>query len=61
LIDPILSLAFGLAVSDSKLIGRSTVTVTFFVAAMIGTAALLSLIIGISTCSWKSSAGRRRY
>ena len=61
LMDPILSLAFGLAVSDSKLIGRSTVTLTFFVVAVIGTAALLSLIIGISTCRWKSSAGRRQY
>ena len=48
LMDPILSLAFGLAVSDGKLIRRSTVTVTFGVVAVVGTAALLSLILGIS-------------
>ena len=48
LMDPILSLAFGLAVSDGKLIRRSAVTVTFGVVAVVGTAALLSLILGIS-------------
>ena len=48
LMDPILSLAFGLAVSDGKLIRRSAVTVTFGVAAVIGTASLLSLMLGIS-------------
>ena len=48
LTDPILSLAFGLAVSDGKLIRRSAVTVTFGVAAVIGTASLLSLMLGIS-------------
>ena len=48
LMDPILSLAFGLAVSDGKLIRRSAVTVTFGVAAVVGTASLLSLMLGIS-------------
>ena len=48
LMDPILSLAFGLAVSDGKLIRRSAVTVMFDVAAVVGTASLLSLMLGIS-------------
>lgn len=52
LMDPILSLAFGLAESDGKLDGklirRSAVTVTFGVAAVVGTASLLSLMLGIS-------------
>ena len=42
LMDPILSLAFGLAVSDGKLIRRSAVTIGFGVLAVIGTAALIS-------------------
>ena len=42
LMDPILSLAFGLAVSYGKLIRRSAVTVGFGVLAVIGTASLLS-------------------
>ena len=48
LMDPILSLAFGLAVSDGKLIRRSAVTVGFGVLAVIGTASLLSWGLGIS-------------
>ena len=48
LMDPILSLAFGLAVSVGKLIRRSAVTIGFGVLAVIGTAALISLGLGIS-------------
>ena len=48
LMDPILSLAFGLAVSDGKLIRRSAVTIGFGVLAVIGTAELISLGLGIS-------------
>ena len=48
LMDPILSLAFGLAVSDGRLIRRSAVTVGFGVLAVVGTASLLSLGLGIS-------------
>ena len=48
LMDPILSLAFGLAVSDGKLIRCSAVTIGFGVLAVIGTAALISLGLGIS-------------
>lgn len=48
LMDPILSLAFGLAVSDGKLIRRSAVTIGFGVLAVIGTAALISLGLSIS-------------
>ena len=48
LMDTILSLAFGLAVSDGKLIRRSAVTIGFGVRAVIGTAALISLGLGIS-------------
>ena len=42
LMDPILSLAFGLAVSDGKLIRRSAVTISFGVIAVVGTASLIS-------------------
>jgi uncharacterized membrane protein len=42
LMDPILSLAFGLAVSDGKLIRRSAVTISFGVMAVVGTASLVS-------------------
>ena len=48
LMDPILSLAFGLAVSDGRLIRRSAVTIGFGVLAVIRTAALISLGLGIS-------------
>ena len=48
LMDPILSLAFGLAVSEGKLIRRFSVTIGFGVLAVIGTAALFSLGLGIS-------------
>ena len=48
LMDPILSLAFGLAVSDGKLIRRSAVTNGFGVMAVIGTAALIRLRLCIS-------------
>ena len=42
LMDPILSLAFGLAVSDGTLIRRSAVTISFGVIAVVGTASLIS-------------------
>ena len=48
LMDPILSLAFGLAVSDGKLIRRSAVTVCFGVMAVVGTASLISWALGVS-------------
>jgi len=48
LMDPILSLAFGLVVSDGLLIRRSSVTVLLGIAAVIGTSALISLMLGIS-------------
>ena len=47
LMDPILSLAFGLAVSDGQLIRRSAVTVTLGVTAVVSTSAILSLLLGI--------------
>ena len=58
LMDPILSLAFGLAVSDGKLIRRSAVTIGFGVLAVIGTAALISLGLGISHVQSRSPAAR---
>ena len=48
MMDLILSLAFGLAVSDGKLIRRSAVPIGFGVTAVIGTVALISLGLGIS-------------
>tara|TARA_B100000925_G_scaffold55879_1_gene36720 strand:+ start:279 stop:461 length:183 start_codon:yes stop_codon:yes gene_type:complete len=51
--DPIHNLAFGLAVSDGKLIRRSADTVTIGVVAEVGTASLFSLILGISNVQSK--------
>ena len=48
LMDPILSLAFGLAVGDGTLIRRSAVTISFGVIAVVGTASLISWGLGIS-------------
>ena len=48
LMDPILSLSFGLAVSDGRLIRRSAVTVGFGVLAVVGTASLISWGLGVS-------------
>ena len=48
LMDPMLSLAFGLAVSDGRLIRRSAVTVGFGVLAVIGTTSLISWGLGVS-------------
>ena len=48
LMDSILSLAFGLAVSDGRLIRRSAVTVGFGVLAVVGTASLISWGLGVS-------------
>ena len=48
LMDPILSLAFGLAVSDGRLIRRSAVTVGFGVLAVVGTASLISWGLSVS-------------
>lgn len=48
LMNHILSLAFGLAVSDGKLIRRFAVIIGFGVLAVVGTAALISLGLGIS-------------
>ena len=48
LMDPIFSLAFGLAVSDGRLIRRSAVTVGFGVLAVVGTASLISWGLGVS-------------
>ena len=48
LMDPILSLAFGLAVSDGKLMRRSAVTIGFGVFAVVGTACLISWGLGVS-------------
>ena len=42
LMDPVLSLVFGLAVSYRKLIRRSAVTISFGVIAVVGTASLIS-------------------
>ena len=48
LMDPILSLSFGLAVSDAALIKRSAITVLIGTVVVISTAALLSWVLGIS-------------
>ncbi|WP_250398639.1 DUF389 domain-containing protein [Synechococcus sp. MU1648] len=45
---PSLRLAFGLAVSDGKLIRRFAVTISFGVIAVVGTASLISCGLGIS-------------
>ena len=48
LMDPILSLSFGLAVSDDKLIRRSFVTVLLGVITVVVTAALISSVLDIT-------------
>ena len=48
LMDPILSLSFGLAVSDAALIKRSAITVLFGTGVVIASAAVLSWALGIS-------------
>ena len=48
LMDPILSLAFALSISNNKLAKRSLMTVVIGVIAVIATAALLSLLLDVS-------------
>ena len=48
LMDPILSLAFGIAVADGRLIRRSAVTVSLGVTSVIAASALISMLLGIS-------------
>ena len=48
LMDPILSLAFGLAISDNKLIKRSAITVFIGVITVIGTATLFAWLLDAS-------------
>ena len=48
LIDPILSLAFGVAVADGRLIRRSAVTVSLGVISVIVASAVISMILGIT-------------
>ena len=48
LMDPILSLSFGLAVSDAALIKRSAITVLFGTCVVIASAAVMSWALGIS-------------
>ncbi|MGB1621663.1 MAG: TIGR00341 family protein [Synechococcus sp.] len=48
LMDPILSLSFGIAVADGRLIRRSAVTVLLGVIGVILTSALISLCLGVS-------------
>ena len=48
LMDPILSLAFGISVADGRLIRRSAVTVLLGVAGVVFTSALISLFLGVS-------------
>ncbi|WP_370631130.1 DUF389 domain-containing protein [Synechococcus sp. MU1642] len=58
LMDPIISLAFGLAVSDGKLIRRSAVTVGFGVLAVIGTASFSVGGSASAMCSRRSPDAR---
>ena len=48
LMDPILSLAFGLSISNNQLAKRSMLTVVIGVISVIATAALLSSLLGVS-------------
>ena len=58
LMDSILSLAFGLAVSDGQLIRRSAVTVTLGVTAVVSTSAIISLLLGIGHVQSEITARR---
>jgi len=46
--DPILSLAFGLAISDNRLVKRSAITVIIGVLTVIGTSTLFGSILDAS-------------
>ena len=48
LMDPILSLAFGLTISDNRLVKRSAITVVIGVLTVVGTAWLLASVFGAS-------------
>ncbi len=48
LMDPILSLAFGISVADGRLMRRSFVTVTLGVVGVIATSALISMALGVT-------------
>ena len=56
LMNPILSLAFGLSIADNKLIKRSAITVLIGVATVVGTAWLMAAVFGASEVNREMAA-----
>ena len=56
LMDPILSLAFGLSIADHRLVKRSAITVLIGVATVVGTAWILAALFGASEVNREMTA-----
>ena len=56
LMDPILSLAFGLSIADNRLVKRSAITVLIGIATVVGTAWILASLFGASEVNREMTA-----
>ena len=56
LMDPILSLAFGLSIADNRLVKRSAITVVIGVATVVFTAWLLAMVLGVNEINREMTA-----
>ncbi len=56
LMDPILSLAFGLSIADNRLVKRSAITVVIGVATVVFTSWLLAMVLGVSEVNREMTA-----
>ena len=56
LMDPILSLAFGLSIADNRLVKRSSITVVIGVATVVFTSWLLAMLLGVNEINREMTA-----
>ena len=56
LMDPILSLAFGLSIADNRLVKRSSITVVIGVATVVFTSWLLAMVLGVNEINREMTA-----
>ena len=56
LMDPILSLAFGLSIADNRLVKRSAITVVIGVATVVFTSWLLAMVLGVNEINREMTA-----
>ena len=56
LMDPILSLAFGLSIADNRLVKRSSITVVIGVATVVFTSWLLAMVLGVNEINHEMTA-----